>query len=299
MPKQSWTLIFYISNRQPWSLRLSREKVVFLTTFLLLLGVGLSALSFRSLVNHLRERQSNQLVSLWAKNLLRLNEIEREIAKLEGEMSQWTALDEMSRVTADLEPIDPEIRSLGIGGREVADPPSPLNPPLRSQLKKTEEKIGELHRTLEFEEESFREIIASLETQRDRLSHTPSIFPVRGRITSSYGKRINPLSRRWEFHKGIDIANQLGTPVVAPANGVVTFSGWNGGFGILVIINHGYGYITRFGHLKQAKVQKGEWVRRGEIIGYIGKTGRATGSHLHYEVLLTGKPANPKRYILD
>ena len=299
MTDKGWTLILYLSNRRPWSLRLSKEMVLILFSFLFLIGIGSATLSLRSLFNHSREKKSTQLVSLWAKNLLRMKEIEREVFELQGELDQWVSLDKKARIIADLEPIDPEIRSLGIGGREAEEPPSPLNPSLRYQLKKLEENIEGLKRTLKFEEESYREIIASLETERERLSHIPSIYPVRGHITSYYGKRINPISRRWELHKGIDIANQLGTPVVAPANGVITFSGWRSGFGNLVIINHGYGYNTRYGHLKESKVQKGERVMRGEIIGYIGKTGRATGSHLHYEILLSGKPANPRKYILD
>jgi murein DD-endopeptidase MepM/ murein hydrolase activator NlpD len=299
MTNRGWTLLFGLSNRRPFSISLSLERIIFLFSLLLLVGVGISSLTIRSILIQNRESKSSLLVRSWAKNLLRIEEVERKADFLGGELARWVSLDEKARIIADLEPIDPDIRSLGVGGREIKEPPSPLTPALLSQFKTLEDQIEGLKRALIFEEESFKEIIASLETKREILSHTPSIFPVRGSITSYFGKRLNPISRRWEFHKGIDIANAMGTPLVAPANGVVTFTGWKGGFGNLVILNHGYGYTTRFGHLKEMKVQKGERVRRGEIIGYIGRTGRATGSHLHYEVLLAGKPTNPKKYILD
>ena len=197
MTNKYWTLILYLSNRRPLFISLSKNRIFLISSLLLLLGVGITSLSIRSSLHYQRERKSIRLVSLWAKTLLRMEEMEREVKKFEEELAYWVSLDEKSRIIANLDPVDSEIRSLGVGGRVMEDLPSPLSLSLRSRLKNMEENIGSLKRTLRFEEESFREIIASLETKKEFLSHTPSIFPVRGQITSSYGSRINPISRRW------------------------------------------------------------------------------------------------------
>ena len=123
---------------------------------------------------------------------------------------------------------------------------------------------------------------------------TPTGWPTNGFISSGYGLRWNGA----EFHQGIDIAAEMGTPIVATADGVVTIAGWNaGGYGNMVDIDHGSGVSTRYGHASAVVVTPGQRVRRGQIIAYVGSTGHSTGPHLHYEVRLSGQPVNPTSYL--
>ena len=128
----------------------------------------------------------------------------------------------------------------------------------------------------------------------DDSPHTmPSIWPAAGYVSSPYGLRFGGT----EFHQGIDIAAEMGTPIVATADGVVTAAGWNGGYGNMVDIDHGSGIVTRYGHASAVAVSVGQQVRRGEVIAYVGSTGRSTGPHVHYEVRVNGAPVNPAAYL--
>lgn len=130
--------------------------------------------------------------------------------------------------------------------------------------------------------------------QKDQLEHTPSLLPIEGQITSSFGYRRNPFGG-WssEYHNGIDIACNYGTPVLATADGIVTFAGWNPVYGNKVEIEHGYGIETFYGHNSRLMVKSGDHVKKSAIIAYSGNSGRSTGSHLHYGALVNGKNVNP------
>ncbi len=131
------------------------------------------------------------------------------------------------------------------------------------------------------------------------VSSTPSIAPVRGIYTSGFGYRRDPVTGRREFHPGLDIAAPAGHPVLAPADGIVLKSGVQGGLGRAAFVSHGFGLITGYGHMSRIAVEGGQKVRRGDVIGYVGTTGRSTGYHLHYEVHVDGKPVDPLSFILD
>jgi murein DD-endopeptidase MepM/ murein hydrolase activator NlpD len=120
-----------------------------------------------------------------------------------------------------------------------------------------------------------------------------------GWVTSNFGYRTSPFTGRREFHRGLDIATRSGTPILAPADGVVIFAGPKRLSGNMIIIDHGHGMTTNYGHIKQAHKKKGERVKRGDVIAEVGNTGRSTGPHLHYEVLLNGVSVNPEKYILN
>jgi murein DD-endopeptidase MepM/ murein hydrolase activator NlpD len=134
--------------------------------------------------------------------------------------------------------------------------------------------------------------------RRDASSNIPSIWPVAGLLRSGFGVRSNPFggSSR-EFHKGQDIVAPMGAPVIATADGTVTIAGWLRGYGRVVYIDHGNGITTRYGHLSRIDVEVGQTVRRGEQLGLVGSTGRSTGPHLHYEVLIDGRATNPIPYL--
>ena len=136
-----------------------------------------------------------------------------------------------------------------------------------------------------------------LRTQKDIYLSTPRGFPIEGRITSLFGSRANPITGRVELHRGIDISAPSGTNVKATADGVVSFSGWNGGGGNTVVIEHGHGFSSCYAHNSANKVNVGQRVKRGETVSYVGATGNATGSHVHYEIWQGGRVINPKQHM--
>jgi murein DD-endopeptidase MepM/ murein hydrolase activator NlpD len=123
--------------------------------------------------------------------------------------------------------------------------------------------------------------------------------PTKGWISSDFGYRISPFTGRREFHNGLDIATREGTPIIAPADGVVTFAANKWLIGNMITIDHGHGMVTQYGHLKEFVAKKGDHVKRGQVIAKVGNTGRSTGPHVHYMVRLNGVPVNPEKYILD
>ena len=139
----------------------------------------------------------------------------------------------------------------------------------------------------------------ALNEQEELLASTPSIAPVLGLITDGFGHRRDPFTGRRAFHRGLDISARRGTPILAPADGIVVFTGRNGGLGKTVRVSHGFGHSTVYGHLDEYSVALGDVVRRGDEIGLLGNSGRSTGPHLHYEVIEDGKSMNPLYYILN
>ncbi len=144
---------------------------------------------------------------------------------------------------------------------------------------------------------SFKEISVFLDKQRSILAATPSIWPIKGWITSGFGKRASPLTGEPGRHYGVDIANEIGTPIRATADGLITYAGWQNGYGRVVVIEHGYGYSTRYGHCSRIEVKVGDEIKRGQVVGYVGSTGRSTGCHVHYEVRIHGVPVDPEKYL--
>ncbi len=179
----------------------------------------------------------------------------------------------------------------GVGGPEVLDPE--LNPYLRYDL-------GMLNVKAQLLETQFGNLETAFEAQSNLLDSTPSILPARGWMSSGFKYRVDPFTKKRTWHNGLDISCHLATPVYAPAKGIVTFKGYQGGFGNLLEIDHGNGIKTRYGHLQKFKkgLTKGQRVERGDQIAYVGSTGRSTAPHLHYEISKNGKAINPMKYII-
>jgi murein DD-endopeptidase MepM/ murein hydrolase activator NlpD len=137
------------------------------------------------------------------------------------------------------------------------------------------------------------------EDQKVLLASTPSVWPVRGYLSAGFGNRLDPFTGLRDFHPGIDISTPLGTKIQAPADGVVVSVGVKGGYGNALVIDHGYGVVTRYAHLDAFNVKPGQRVRRGDVIAFVGSTGRSTAPHLHYEVWVNDRTLNPIQYILD
>jgi len=234
--------------------------------------------------------QKIQLVALFKK----INTINQKMAKLQE-------FDHKLRIMTNLNPSEKQEQFLGLGGSNIN------TPRLDYQLDEIDkELISQTHKSLENLEteiavtsRSHVELSKFLREQKSILACTPSIRPTDGWISSGFGYRISPFTNQRDFHKGLDIATKIGTPIIASADGLVVFAGREGNFGKMIAINHGYDLLTRYGHLHKVQVSKGQFVKRGQVIGQVGNTGRCTGPHLHYEVLLNGLPVNPLRYILD
>ena len=241
-----------------------------------------------------------EIEKLRAENLELKNKFEQvrwTLTEFENRYQDLVQKEVLIRTTFDLPEIDPQERQLGIGGPI----PKAVNDmsPARKAAYVTERQVDRLLRLSEFELDKFGEVEQKLEDMTDRLRHTPSIWPTKGWVTTAYQMRNDPFTGYRRMHAAIDISNRIGTPVYATADGRVVEVGRLGGLGNVVVIDHGYGFKTRYGHLKQATVKKGQKISRGEQIALMGNTGHSTGPHLHYEVIRNGKKLNPADYILN
>lgn len=209
-------------------------------------------------------------------------------------------LDTKLRRAINLGPRDKAQLLLGIGGRDELGLQNLATIGEKKQdvaLKEMHQELNQLRGAASKEETSLQTLIEYFEDRRSLYASTPAVWPVRGWVTSPFGNRISPINSKIQFHEGIDIAAQIGTPVVAPADGVVIKAGCESGYGNVVELSHGYGLKTVFGHNSRLNVRPGQHVKRGDIIAYSGNTGSSTGPHVHYEVRVNGLPVNPVRYL--
>jgi murein DD-endopeptidase MepM/ murein hydrolase activator NlpD len=198
---------------------------------------------------------------------------------------------------------DPE-RNLAIGpvgaaeGEAAAAIPGPA-PAAEQNVSALPGKLASLQTEASRQEQSLRELQEYFDDQRSLLASTPSLWPARGWVTSDFGVRLDPYSAERRMHQGLDIATPHGQPVLSPSDGTVVFAGTEGGYGKVLVIDHGYGVKTRYGHLSEIFVHLGDRIRRGDKVAAVGNTGRSTGPHLHYEVRVNGVPENPRKFILE
>lgn len=228
------------------------------------------------------------------------------INELEGQLAKLNLFDRKIRVIANLEkePMpagSPEHQLLGMGGDSVVEEEMFTSP--GAKVGELVEKMkGDLmnleHRALT-QEESFAELKDYLAQRSVKLASTPSILPAKGWVTSNYGSRVSPFTGVPQHHTGLDIANRIGTPVSASADGIVVEARKDASLGNYVVLSHGFGMKTTYGHLSEIKVRAGQKVKRGAQIGLMGNTGRSTGPHLHYAVSVNGLNVNPEKYIVD
>jgi len=207
-------------------------------------------------------------------------------------------LERKLRVITNLDPADP-MPLPGIGGTGEEDLAEDAWLPRAQRHKGMLEGLGALSSASAAKNASLELLLSHLEENSARLLHTPSVAPTKGWMTSTFGYRTSPFTGNREFHRGIDIAGRAGTAVVATADGVVQLAGGRRGLGNAVILRHGYGVETKYGHLQEVLVRVGDKVKRGQKVGLMGSTGRSTGPHLHYQLEVNRKPVDPQNYILD
>ena len=291
-------------------MRVSKRTLWGVVCFLLALAGAIfaSALHYFSIVDQVRENSHLRRQNLELRN--KLVNLHNKVASIQSILDRVQRFDTKLRAITQLS--DPK-RHLALGpyasntsGEGVFDSDGAVDPLVQAigenphlAVRLIGDRLDEVASEVEKREGSIRELETYLRGQKARLASTPSIWPARGWVTSGFGTRHDPYTGKRVMHRGLDIANQPGMPVVAPARGVVVFNGTSGGFGKVIVLDHGYGVRTRFGHLEESKVHIGDHVDRGDIIGNIGNTGRSTGPHLHFEVEVNGICENPRNYILD
>ena len=253
------------------------------------LALGLAGLITDYVLTNLDQ---NELERLQVENLSQREELHRLVVKLEDLRQEIVVLaqnDAKVRVMAKLSA--PKSDSMvGVGGPATQED-------VNREFSVIQQRIDVVRRQIDLRRESQEEIQGILNDQRSLLAAKPGGWPVKGWLTSSFGMRRDPFNGRRKMHEGLDIAARTGTSVTATADGIVSSVKTEPGYGKVVILDHGYGYRTIYGHNSRYYVKVGQRVRRGERIAAVGNTGRSTGSHVHYEIRLNGVPVNPRKYL--
>ena len=264
---------------------------------LLLLVLGGAALSRG--VNVTRSRALERENRLLASEIQRLRD---RLVGLRDTLNVFTEREQGLRLLAGLSPVDADVQQAGIGGPagkwserdSLASAGSNGSMALAARV-----DMDQLTRRANILVRSIGEAYDSLSSHQARYAATPSVMPTKGWLTSAFAReRVHPILHLARPHEGIDVSAPMGTEIEAPASGVVTNVSWVEGYGNMLTIDHGYGLVTRYAHCSKILVERGQRVKRGQKIANVGSTGLSTGPHLHYEVWVNGKPANPMKYVL-
>jgi len=256
---------------------------------------------------HLQNREihlTSELVEIQNQRK-QIQEFAGEINSLKNKLVALNNFETKIRIIANIEKTDESKNIFGVGGSvpEDLDARVPLMEKHNSLMRDMHEQIDELNRASIHQQNEFESLLKSLEDQQNLLASTPAIRPIsRGEkswVTSNFGFRQSPFTGQREFHQGYDISTREGTPIMATADGVVIYASRKGLLGNTIIVDHGHGMVTRYGHCQKFLKKRGEKVKRWEPIALVGDTGRSTGPHVHYEVRLNGIPVNPFKYILN
>lgn len=305
MTRRDWTVVLVSDDdTDVRQIRLSRQAVRALLALALFLVAGLSSLATALMVGAGAGTADARLVAKSQLLERELVDMASHLDTLELSLESLSSKDEYYRLLAGLEPLGNDVLMAGIGGPDTetleASPLYAVDAGTGHFAFATSSQLTSLIRRARLLASSWTEAEDTLTWKHERLSATPSILPTRGYISSSFtSSRWHPILDRPRPHNGIDIVAATGTPVVAAAHGRVATVGQQGDYGLTVEIDHGRGVVTRYAHLSQTSVRVGERIQRGHRIGGVGATGLAIGPHLHYEVLVNGRAANPRGFILN
>ncbi|HTO52021.1 MAG TPA: M23 family metallopeptidase [Myxococcota bacterium] len=269
-----------------------------------LAGVGFAVCLLALSIDYVRVRSNlyelDRLRQETSEQRAQIQEYAQKMEAISTKLSRIDGFERKLRIITNLDPADP-LPLPGIGGADgellSADDVSWMSRSKRHEV--MNQGFETLTAAMDTQDGSLQGLIHHLEDQSARLVHTPSITPTRGWITSTWGYRQDPYTGERAFHKGLDIAGRMGTPIVAAADGEVIYAMQKKSLGYAVKIRHGYGVETVYGHMQSTLVKAGDTVKRGQQIGLMGSSGRSTGPHCHYAVLVNGKGVNPQNYILD
>ncbi|MFQ5701186.1 MAG: peptidoglycan DD-metalloendopeptidase family protein [Acidobacteriota bacterium] len=281
MGERSYTVMILPGSRaKVWRVKLRGFAVWGILGFL---AISIATTVLLPIVVHKGQRQARELAALREEND-QLKQASAEIAKIRERLVRFEDQATKFALMAGVEDLP---TAQGVGGLRPMDPPE-----LESELDNLDERSDVLGRSFDVLNRVYRD-------QSLLLSSTPSIAPVKGMTSYGFGWRRDPFTGQRAFHKGVDLVTRRGTAVLAPAEGIVVKASRYGGYGNVVYLSHGNGLTTRYAHLEKFAVKPGQKVKRGDVLGYVGSTGRSLGAHLHYEVLVNNTRVNPVQYILD
>ncbi len=287
-------------------------KVPYFLTKVLIALVILSILSIPPLLHYLyrsyqdMEQHSRELPVIRQETKNQRTLIERyegDITELHQMVSRLKLVNAKLMLMAGVEnPADAQFSFSAGGDSEINEFLSIVERSYKQTEEAMRQKLNvleDLKRIATDQEQLGERLMEYFQDQKTVLASTPSIWPTRGWITSGFGMRKSPFTGTRSMHSGIDIATKSGSPIVAPADGIVSFSGTKGSFGRVLVLDHGYDYVTFYAHCSKLAKDVGDKVKRGDVVAYVGNSGRSTGPHLHYEVRVSGVATNPIKYILD
>ncbi len=272
----------------------------------LLAGAG--AFCTLALINHLAGDifglGYEQMSILTAENAVlkgQLHELSRKSSAVQGSVERLADRGNELRLKVDLPKIEGDRNAPPIGGSVQPSDFASLSQDAGSALSEARKVMDRLEREVQLQQSSYKEIAEKIQYNKGLFAHLPAIKPIQGySIPNSFGMRIHPVLGVYRMHEGIDILNDVGTPVYATGDGTVRFAGrTDGGYGTIVEITHGYGYTTLYAHLSKVLVRSGQTVRRGDVIAKSGRSGLVSGPHLHYEVRYNGVMQNPSDYFFN
>ena len=279
--------------------RMNSRQTVFFTSISVILLLSFVYLSAEILSHVLYEKRLNEFKINYDLVSNNLKQLQDRLKELDDKVVTIEEKDRAVRVYAGMPEIDNDIRKLGTGGYGLQSNilSDNLAPAINEELIALELDIEKISRHVNLELDSYGAIYEKIKKDLNRISKIPSIRPVKGGfLNSSFGYRKDPIDNVMRFHQGQDITVKSGSPIYAPADGMVKRAYYAGGFGNHIKLDHGNGYTTLFAHLSKIKVKHGQDVNRGDVIGFTGNTGRSTAPHLHYEIHHYGESKNPLDY---
>jgi murein DD-endopeptidase MepM/ murein hydrolase activator NlpD len=301
MKKRRWTVVFVPHGSEPSKIVEVSYGVMKMAAGGVGLGVAAALLvGYATMARTADLSRTSRLQEENARLAQTIGELHGRLSTLSDTLTRISQRDARIRVLANLEPIDPQVQAAGIGGPTLAPRPGlPSDGPALRRSQDIRVYLNALIRRANLLASSFEEAKDSLASHSQRLAATPSIMPTQGWLTSAFSSmREHPILHIARPHEGIDVTAPMGSPIEAPAAGVVSDAGWESGYGNTVTIDHGYGIVTKFAHASKLLVRTGQRVQRGQRIALVGNTGLATGPHLHYEVHVNGRPVDPLKYVL-
>jgi murein DD-endopeptidase MepM/ murein hydrolase activator NlpD len=289
-----------IANRDTGAVRrlsVARRPAIAVVTVILALPVLMGLGARWSTRSEIQTLQANTSTLQLENDSYRVatGELATQIASLQSamvEIGQQAQIDPAAKQAMDNLPA--VVRSRAMGGVPTVDP---ARVTAQSVTDASAGTFGILHNLLGVIGSQLESVRTGVERQQALAAATPSMWPVVGWLSATFGSRPDPFTGLPEYHPGLDISAEYGTPVHATADGTVESASYAGSYGNAVVVKHGFGISTRYGHLSGFAVRNGQTIHRGDVVGYVGATGRATGTHLHYEILLNGQPVNPLRML--
>lgn len=277
-----------------------KKKIFNALSFWIINGIVMASIAIIVLSNFIG---SPAEIALKAENDALMNQLQTtrvSITELESELSTISELDnEMYRSVLGLNPISDDERMAGTGGTDPYSDFDLYSEDASEILRWTASRLDNLERRLSIQKMSFEEIKSYYNENQERLKHVPAIRPVNGILLSGYGPRIHPVLKYRRMHEGIDFRANIGTDIYSTGEGVVKYAGRRGNYGLLVEIDHGFGYVSRYAHMSGFAdgIKTGAKIERGQLIGYSGESGMTNGPHLHYEVHFEGEAVDPLNYL--